>query len=451
MPQPRPYRGRRFPLATPHLSLLGATPLRSILGIAAALAVLATCDIASARRNGYFGNCAQCHMGGPGAQVSVMMTPDQFNLGDTVRIAVTVSGSAINVGGFYLTTAGKGVLTPVGGDSRSSGTQATHTSPKNASGGSVTFEVDWKAPSDPFALHLSAYGVAANGSNTPLGDSAAMPIVNIDRLVGCTGAMYFRDFDGDGYGTSLVPPILECSAPAGYVDKGGDCSEEDPAINPGAVETCNNVDDDCDGEIDDNAAPTCGVGLCRRYAEYCSATAPCFPGTPSPEACNGLDDDCDGKVDQGSLCMGGLVCQGAECKTLDAALASDPTFVPDEGTDPTTVSMSGMGGMAGSNSSNAGGPVVSAGGSPSGVGGLGAGAGGGATSLSAGTGGTPIGGTPSVSNAAGSGGMAVPSASAAPSASCSFAVGRAPISLAVFAGFSLLFFALRTRQRRDHR
>jgi hypothetical protein len=377
-----------------------------------------------------------------------MMTPDQFNLGDTVRIAVTVSGSAINVGGFYLTTAGKGVLTPVGGDARSSGTQATHTSPKNANGGSVTFEVDWKAPSDPFALHLSAYGVAANGSNTPQGDSAAMPIVNIDRLVGCTGAMYFRDFDGDGYGTSLVPPILDCSAPAGYVDKGGDCSEEDPAINPGAQEVCNNVDDDCDGEVDDNAAPTCGVGLCRRYAEYCSATAPCFPGTPTPEACNGLDDDCDGKVDQGALCMGGMVCQAAECKTLDAALAADPTFVPDEGTDPTTIPMTGTGGTgaAGSTSGSGGSPVVGGGGSTTPA------TGGTPTQSMPQTGGTAVmsssAGSPGASGVGGAG-MPMPDASAAPSASCAVAAQPAPMGFGIFAGISLLFFAARRKPRNN--
>lgn len=47
---------------------------------------------------------------------------------------------------------------------------------------------------------------------------------------GCT------DRDGDGYG-------LGCAA-------GNDCSDRDPAMHPGAAETCNFKDDDCDGTVD---------------------------------------------------------------------------------------------------------------------------------------------------------------------------------------------------------
>ena len=42
----------------------------------------------------------------------------------------------------------------------------------------------------------------------------------------------------------------------------GDCHDADPAINPGAAEVRNGVDDDCDGFVDeglDPAPPTCWV------------------------------------------------------------------------------------------------------------------------------------------------------------------------------------------------
>ena len=57
----------------------------------------------------------------------------------------------------------------------------------------------------------------------------------------------------------------------------------------------------------------------------------CIPGEPVLEVCNGLDDDCDGWIDRGELCDAGLVCQAAECKTMDAALLVDPSFIPFEG------------------------------------------------------------------------------------------------------------------------
>lgn len=77
------------------------------------------------------------------------------------------------------------------------------------------------------------------------------------------------------------------------------------------TELCNTVDDDCDGlydEGDDGAALTrdcsndCGEGIETCVDGYwvdCSAPA---PGT---ETCNGLDDDCDGFADNGFECTQG--------------------------------------------------------------------------------------------------------------------------------------------------
>jgi Putative metal-binding motif len=46
---------------------------------------------------------------------------------------------------------------------------------------------------------------------------------------------------------------------------------------------------------------TCGVGACQRTAPLCSNGVPatCVPGAPTTETCNDLDDDCDGVVDNG--------------------------------------------------------------------------------------------------------------------------------------------------------
>ncbi|MDH5493039.1 MAG: MopE-related protein, partial [Myxococcales bacterium] len=72
------------------------------------------------------------------------------------------------------------------------------------------------------------------------------------------------------------------------------------------AEICNGLDDDCDGVVDDGdpdgGAPCgTGVGACVPGAETClGGTLVCSGGTgPVPESCNTLDDDCDGSVDEG--------------------------------------------------------------------------------------------------------------------------------------------------------
>jgi hypothetical protein len=87
----------------------------------------------------------------------------------------------------------------------------------------------------------------------------------------------------------------------------------------GIPEICNGIDDDCDSVIDDmptDEGGACGEseGVCEEGALRCIAgTLQCVGGVlPGTEVCNGLDDDCDGTIDDGDLCEGG-VCAAARC------------------------------------------------------------------------------------------------------------------------------------------
>jgi hypothetical protein len=94
------------------------------------------------------------------------------------------------------------------------------------------------------------------------------------------------------------------------------CSSDGSATvctaQPGApsTETCNNLDDNCDGVIDDpypDKGLFCvvGVGACMRGGvKICSANGlgtvcTAVAGAPSVEICDGIDNDCDGVVDNG--------------------------------------------------------------------------------------------------------------------------------------------------------
>ena len=61
----------------------------------------------------------------------------------------------------------------------------------------------------------------------------------------------YLDADGDGFGDDLAT-VTGCDELLGYVLIGGDCNDADSDVRPGAIETCDLIDNDCSGAVDDN-------------------------------------------------------------------------------------------------------------------------------------------------------------------------------------------------------
>jgi len=132
---------------------------------------------------------------------------------------------------------------------------------------------------------------------------------------------WYTDGDDDNYGDEDAA-TRSCQAPEGTVAEGGDCDDGDGAVNPAASEVCNEVDDDCDGFVDDDAvdASTWYADVdSDTYGDAASTTAACsapegyvadhtdcddsvdtvHPG--ADEYCNSVDDNCDSKVDNAAV------------------------------------------------------------------------------------------------------------------------------------------------------
>jgi hypothetical protein len=62
---------------------------------------------------------------------------------------------------------------------------------------------------------------------------------------------WYKDGDNDGYGNTLVS-ITNCNPVPGYVSNDDDCNDNDLTVSPAAPELCNNIDEDCDGLIDED-------------------------------------------------------------------------------------------------------------------------------------------------------------------------------------------------------
>ncbi|WP_235216528.1 putative metal-binding motif-containing protein, partial [Archangium violaceum] len=107
----------------------------------------------------------------------------------------------------------------------------------------------WLYACAPISQHLSL-GCGLDTSSGQLGDGTLT-----NRLTPTQAQLlniYFYDLEGDGYGGDLLPSEEACEPPgAEYVENPLDCDDFDPAINPGAAEVCDGLDNNCNGSIDE--------------------------------------------------------------------------------------------------------------------------------------------------------------------------------------------------------
>ncbi len=154
------------------------------------------------------------------------------------------------------------------------------------------------------------------------------------------------DDDGDGYGgeETLLLQVDEIGEAAcddgGSASVDGDCRDDDAGVHPEADEVCNELDDDCDDEVDEGLATSVwygdadgdgwgegeGVEACEEPDGSSAVDGDCddddpdaFPGNDETWY-DGVDGDCDGADDYDQ--DGDGVQVSDDCDDLDAEVSS---------------------------------------------------------------------------------------------------------------------------------
>ena len=136
-----------------------------------------------------------------------------------------------------------------------------------------------------------------------------------------TDNVWWLDRDGDGYGDLASPVTTTCDGSNGLVDNSDDCDDQNILVHPNGTEICNELDDNCNGIVDETTAVDAlvwyqdldgdGYGTedstttsCTQVDGYSGNSDDCNDGNDginpdATEICDTIDNNCDDQVDEG--------------------------------------------------------------------------------------------------------------------------------------------------------
>ena len=284
-----------------------------------ALALLLLSPDAMAYSSGKTGSstsgCGGCHGSSPDSTTSATLSTAKMVVspGDTIDIEMLLSTTTSSLDGGGLNVSVTSGTLQAGSNTQTTSGEITHSRIESLSGGAVTFDFTWLAPSQEGDVTFYAAGNAVNGNGATSGDGWSTSSMTVTVSDGC------EDLDGDS--------VTDCA---------GDCDDDDSSIYPGADEVCDGVDQDCDDIIDNGAIDAIelfedldgdgygnsdfpvlaceGVGFAAVDGDCDDNDADSFPGAEEI-ANDGIDQDCDG---------------------VDLTDSGTPTDTGDTGGDPST-------------------------------------------------------------------------------------------------------------------
>jgi len=190
---------------------------------------------------------------------------------------------------------------------------------------------------------LSQCGAGCNPGQTEICDDSSGYDEDCDGLANendpeCVSECI--DNDGDGYDNCNIGEQGDDGLEIDCDDDPSQCGSD---CYPGNTEMCDGYDNDCNIVTEDGVdeiwygqSTTCGIGECSSTGNLICQDGnqidTCQEGTPVNETCDNLDNDCDGTPDNGgdALCDNDLWCDGIEtCGGILGCQAGTPPITDD--------------------------------------------------------------------------------------------------------------------------
>ncbi|MBK9265372.1 MAG: choice-of-anchor L domain-containing protein [Polyangiaceae bacterium] len=191
--------------------------------------------------------------------------------------------------------------------------------------------VDDGSPGGGMACQTQLPGICSAGVTACSNGSIVCNAVQSPQVESCNGlddnCNGVADENNPGSAQSCIAPGQQGSCALGTTT----CSSGSIVCLPGPSlpEICDGADNDCDGTTDEGnpgggqvCTPPGAVGECAKGITSCSGGAlSCIPASPTTEICDGKDNDCDGSIDEGN--PGG----GGNCNTGNPGICSAGTVM----------------------------------------------------------------------------------------------------------------------------
>lgn len=180
-----------------------------------------------------------------------------------------------------------------------------------ASGGTGNYSYSWSNGSTEATitdLASGSYTITVDDGNETLQDLV---------IITNNNSTFYADTDSDGFGDPNAS-ILACTQPNNYVIDNSDCNDNNNSVYPGALEICDGLDNNCDGNIDEGLSfisfyadsdndgfgnTNVTISACSAPVGYVSDNTDCDDENPNinpgmNELCDGIDNNCDGNIDE---------------------------------------------------------------------------------------------------------------------------------------------------------